>query len=129
MPNRTAGKYFLGDQLHLFHRQAGRHADPVDAQDQRVDAETALQDQDLLGHLGRRAEQETVVHQVLEIDAERVARGHHLVLAPVLIGFVFGFQGRLGEADRLGAVGATKTSRAIGSSSGNGLPQSSRARL
>src|SRR5271165_1339710 len=71
-------KNLFRDQLHLLHRQADRHADPMDAQQQRIDPEPALQHQDLFGDFRRGAEQETIVHQFLEVGAERVAGRHDL---------------------------------------------------
>src|ERR1700688_313806 len=97
----AGGEKLIRYSLHLFHRQAGWHANPMDAEDQRVNAETALQCQDLLNHLVWRSKQEAVVHQILEIHTERVTRRHYLVLPPVLVSFVFRFQERFGEANGL----------------------------
>ena len=61
-----------------------------------------VQPQDRLRDFVRRAEQEPIAQQLVELDAEIVvARGHRLVLTPLLIGRVFRPEVGRAHPDRL----------------------------
>jgi hypothetical protein len=93
-----------------------------------VDAEPAVQRQDLLRDLFRRPDNEPVADQCLELLIKAsVIVGQ--VLTPRVIRLILRAQVGSAQADNLARVFATKTSRRIGSSSGNGLPAASSARL
>src|SRR5216683_35632 len=80
---------FFRQHVQLVEGEALRHARPLHTHDQVVDPGLLVQPEDLPGDFIRRSQQEPVADQLVEFDAEIVvALGHHLVLAPLLIGAI-----------------------------------------
>src|SRR2546429_5346702 len=95
-------KYFLGQHVQLVQREALRHARPLHAHDEMVDPGRAVEREHLLGDLVRRADEEPVVDQIVELGAQVVvARWHRAVLAPLVIRPVLRRQERRAEPNRL----------------------------
>src|SRR5262250_2767463 len=82
----------LGQNLQLVECEAVRHPRPMHRGDDVVDPEAAVQSDHLVGHLGGRPEQETVLQELIEAVVEIVALGHDLVLPPGTVGLVFLFE-------------------------------------
>src|SRR3989442_6611043 len=95
-------KDFLGQHAELVERHALRHARPLQAHDQVIDAGGPLEREHLLGDLVGRPEQETVAGQIAEGEAEIVvAGGHGAALAPLGVRLVLRTEKWRAQADRL----------------------------
>src|SRR2546427_6662158 len=95
-------KDFLGQHAELVERHALRHARPLQAHDQVIDAGGPLEREHLLGDLVGRPEQETVAGQIAEGEAEIVvAGGHGAALAPLGVRLVLRAEKWRAQADRL----------------------------
>src|SRR5437879_1129263 len=97
-----ARKDFLGQHAELVERHALRHARPLQAHDQVIDAGGPLEREHLLGDLVGRPEQEAVAGQIVESEAEVVVAGRHgAALAPLRVRLVLRAEKRRAQADRL----------------------------
>src|SRR2546428_10673833 len=97
-----ARKDFLGQHAELVARYGPRHARPLRADYQVIDAGGPLEREHVLGALVGRTEQEAVAGQIVEGEAEVVVAGRHgAALAPLRVRLVLRAEKRRAKADRL----------------------------